>query len=71
MSWNYPNDNGSPITKFVLLRDGVRLFSTKNGATFQFVDQTVTAGTLYRYQVKAVNAVGSSNFSNTVMITVQ
>jgi fibronectin type 3 domain-containing protein len=71
LTWNYPNDNGSPITKFVLLRDGIRLETIKSGAIFTFADTTVHAGTTYRYQIKASNAVGSSNFSNTVMITAQ
>lgn len=70
LSWNYPNDNGSPITKFVILRDSVRLTNV-SGSTLTFTDNSVSAGTTYRYQVRAVNAIGSSSPSNTVMLTAQ
>jgi fibronectin type 3 domain-containing protein len=70
LTWNYPNDNGSPITKFVLVKDGIRI-ATPPGTTLTYIDSAVTVGTLYHYQVKATNAVGTSKFSNTLMITAQ
>jgi predicted phage tail protein len=35
-----------------------------------YVDTTVTAGNTYLYRVKAVNAIGPSNYSNTISVTV-
>ncbi len=43
LSWTAPNDGGAPITKYVLIRDGVRVF-VGDGSTLSYVDHTVTPG---------------------------
>ena len=41
-----------------------------NTGTVTYVDTTVTAGNTYSYQVKAVNAAGSSAYTNIATVTV-
>lgn len=71
LTWTLPADGGSPITKYVVLRDAVRLVTltaTANGPT-SYTDNKPPSGT-HVYQVKAVNAVGSGQLSNKVTLTV-
>jgi hypothetical protein len=71
LDWTVPPDGGSPITKYVVLRDTVRLVTltaTATGPT-TYTDSTVVTGTTYTYQVKAVNAQGSGQLSNKATIT--
>ena len=37
LSWTAPNDGGAPITKYVLIRDGVRVY-VGDGSTLSYVD---------------------------------
>ena len=70
LSWPTINDNGSPLTKVTVVRNGIRMATLLPNA-LSWVDTTVTKGTSYRYQVKASNTVGSSNFSNSVTLVAQ
>lgn len=69
LTWPLPNSNGSPLTKFTLVRDAIRL-AVLTPTTTTYVDKGLTHGQTYRYQLKAANTVGSSKYSNTVLITV-
>ncbi|MDX6310528.1 MAG: phosphatidylinositol-3-phosphatase [Nocardioidaceae bacterium] len=68
LSWTVPNDGGSPITAYIVIRNGAFLKSV-SATTTSYVDSAVTAGTLYKYQVKAQNAIGKSPASNKVLLT--
>jgi hypothetical protein len=69
LTWPAVVDNGSPLTKLTLVRDGIRIaILTPDIRTY--VDSAVAHGTSYRYQLKATNSVGSSNFSNSVTVLV-
>ncbi|WP_156399746.1 fibronectin type III domain-containing protein [Phycicoccus sp. Soil748] len=71
LTWTIPADGGSPITKYVVLRDSVRLVTlsaTPTGPT-TYTDTTLTPGSTGVYQVKAVNAVGSGPLSSKVTLT--
>ncbi len=63
-----PNSGASPVARYILVRDGVRIFRG-GSTTFDYTDATVLTGHTYRYQVKAVNSYGSSAWSNTVTVT--
>jgi fibronectin type 3 domain-containing protein len=70
LQWTIPADGGSPISKYVIIRDGVRLITltaTPTGPT-TYTDTTITTGT-HIYQVKAVNSIGSGPLSNKASIT--
>ncbi len=57
-----------PVTAYVLVRDGVRVY--RGGATvLEFTDTGVAPGTTYVYKVRAVNAYGSSPWSDAVSVT--
>lgn len=60
LQWTIPADGGSPITKYVIIRDGVRLvtLTATPSVPTTYSDTTITSGT-YAYQVKAVNAIRS------------
>jgi hypothetical protein len=64
LDWTLP-DGGSPITKYVM-GDAVRLVTLTATPTgpLTYTDTTVTSGTTYSYQVRAVNASGSGQLSN-------
>jgi fibronectin type 3 domain-containing protein len=71
LSWTIPPDGGTPITKYVIVRDGVRLTTldaTASGPT-AYTDTAVTSGTTYVYQVRAANTEGNGKLSNKVTIT--
>jgi hypothetical protein len=69
LSWTVPPDGGSPITKYVLTRNTVRLKNLTASVTATD-DTAVTSGTQYTYQVKAINAYGNGQLSNKVTVTV-
>jgi len=64
-----PNSGASPVTKYILIRDGVRIY-TANSTTFEYTDTKVVAGHTYAYQVKAQNSYGSSKYSDVASVTV-
>jgi hypothetical protein len=66
LTWAYVGSPTSPATGFEVRRNGLLLASLPVAQT-TYLD-TVVAGTTYTYQVFAVNAVGSSTGSNTVVI---
>jgi len=65
LSWTAPPDGGSPILKYVLLQDNVKL-AANLPPTLTTYDVVTTA--VHTYQVKAVNAVGGGQLSNKVTI---
>jgi len=69
LSWGAPPDGGSPITKYVVTRDAVRL-QNLSGTTRTTVDATAKSGVQYTYQVRAVNAYGNGKMSNKVTVTI-
>lgn len=69
LTWPTPADNGSPLTKLILVRDGIRIAILAPDVR-SYVDTAVSHATSYRYQLKAANALGSSNYSNSVTLTV-
>lgn len=71
LTWTVPSDGGTPITKYAIIRDGIRLTTlpaTPSGPT-SFTDASVTSGTTYVYQVRATNATGNGQLSNKVTVT--
>ena len=71
LQWTIPPDGGSPITKYVVIKDSVRLvtLSATPGGPTSYTDTTLARGTSSVYQVKAVNAVGSGPLSAKVTVT--
>ena len=72
LSWSIPPDGGSAITKYTVLRDGVRLVTLKataDGGPTSYTDATVRAGTTYTYQVRAANIAGNGQLSRAVTVT--
>ena len=64
-----PIVGASPVTKYILVRDGVRVASA-SATTVEYTDSAVVPGRSYEYQVKALNSYGSSKWSDTVVATV-
>jgi subtilisin len=68
VAWSAPSsDGGSPITGYEIWRGtaaGTEAILTTVGVQGSYVDGTVADGVTYRYQVAAVNAVGSGPRSN-------
>ncbi len=63
-----PITGASPVTAYVLVRDGVRVYRG-GSSVLEFTDTSVVSGTSYLYKVRAVNAFGSSSWSDAVTIT--
>ena len=74
LQWTVPSDGGSPITKYVILRDSVRVVTLRTSSTepgpTSYQDTSMTTGEEHIYQVKAVNDIGSGPQSNKVTIAV-
>lgn len=71
LSWTYAAfDGGSPVIKYAVLRDGVRIVTLSGIDTLTYDDTGVASGETHVYQVRAVNAVGSGPNSNKVTISV-
>lgn len=68
LSWTVPY-SPSPITKYVLVRDNVKI-TEPSAAMTAFTDPTVQAGRTYTYKVRAVNSYGTSKWSNSLVVTV-
>jgi hypothetical protein len=67
LDWTVPSDGGSPITSYRILRRKSGTFvriATVSGSTTRYRDATTTSGRTYRYQVRAVNAIGKGPKSN-------
>jgi fibronectin type 3 domain-containing protein len=70
LTWTVPPDGGSPITKYIVLRNGVRLVTLPASASgpTTYEDPTVAAGATYVYQVRAANLNGNGQLSNKATI---
>ena len=72
LDWTIPANGGSPITKYVILRNSIQLKTiktdTSEGPT-TYLDTTAASGTTYSYQVKAVNALGAGGLSKSAVVT--
>lgn len=68
LSWTVPNDGGLAITKYIVLRDDIRIKVTKDATSTTYDDTTATPGTTYVYQVAALNSLGRGQLSNKVTI---
>jgi Fibronectin type III domain/Domain of unknown function (DUF5122) beta-propeller len=69
LSWTISSPGAAPLTRFIVLRDGVRR-ATTSGTARSFVDTSVVRGRSYVYQVRAVNDYGNSQNSAPVTVTV-
>lgn len=67
-SWTISNEGGAPVTKYVVVRDGVRLGTVVPPSPNTITDPSPLTGT-HTYMVKAVNAIGTSKWSNPVTVT--
>ena len=65
LSWTVPPDGGSTITKYSVLRDGVRVvnLTVKSGGPTSWTDLNAPSGNPV-YQVRAANAYGNGQLSN-------
>lgn len=64
LSWTTPADGGVPITKYVIIRNNVRVKLLSDPTATGWDDTGVTSGTSYTYQVRAVNSQGNGPYSN-------
>ena len=73
LSWTAPSSNGgSPITGYQIWRGtapGSLSPLTVSGTTTKYKDTTATSGTIYYYEVRAVNTVGAGPQSNQAFAT--
>jgi hypothetical protein len=73
LEWIVPDDGGSPITRYDVLRgpaSGEEVFLLSRGPSATSADDlTAEAGSTYYYVVTAVNANGHSVWSNEVVVT--
>ncbi len=67
LSWTVPPDGGSTITKYSVLRNGVRVvnLTVSAGGPTSWTDLNAPSGTPV-YQVRAANAYGNGQLSNRV-----
>ncbi|MGL4176800.1 MAG: fibronectin type III domain-containing protein, partial [Dermatophilaceae bacterium] len=63
LSWTLSSPGAAPVTRFVVLRDGVRR-ATTGADVLSFVDTGLVSGRSYVYQVRAVNSFGNSENSD-------
>ncbi len=65
LSWTVPPDGGSVITKYSVLREGVRMvnLTVKSGGPTSWTDTNPPSGSPV-YQVRAANAYGNGQLSN-------
>lgn len=69
LNWTVPPDGGTPILKYQVIRDAIKVGLPVKPPSTEFVDTTASPGT-HVYQVKAVNAQGGGKNSNRVTIEV-
>ena len=67
LSWTAPFDCGSPITRYDILQNGSVVSST-DGATTTATIGGLTNASYYNFSIVAVNAIGSSQASPTVLV---
>lgn len=67
LSWTLSNTGASPLTKFVLTRNGIRL-AVLGPTVYSYTDTTAVAGTTVVYQVKATNSYGTGKGSNKITL---
>ncbi|HEX9093538.1 MAG TPA: CARDB domain-containing protein [Coriobacteriia bacterium] len=63
VSWQEPDDHGSPITAYKVYRGG-SLLATVGGDARNYTDTAIQAGQTYTYRLSAVNAQGEGPLSN-------
>ncbi len=68
LNWTVADPGGSSITKYVVVRDSIRV-GTTSGTVTTITDPAPPPG-IHTYQVKAINGTGSSRFSNGVVVTI-
>ncbi len=68
LAWTVPSDGGLPITKYIVLRNDIRIKVTKDATSTTYDDTTATPGTAYVYQVAALNSLGRGQLSNKVTV---
>jgi hypothetical protein len=70
LTWEQPNDGGSPITGYNVYRKtastSYALLATVGAASTSYSDSQLTAGETYTYKLSAVNANGEGPASNEV-----
>ena len=69
LSWTTSSPGAGPLTRFIVLRDGIRRTTTPETTT-SFIDSQVVRGRSYVYQVRAVNDYGNSQNSDPVTVLV-
>lgn len=68
--WNTPEDDGgSPLTSFKIFRNGSYLAEV-SGSSTTYNDTDVSPGISYSYTVSAVNSVGESIRSESILVSV-
>lgn len=69
LSWTVSSSGAGPITRFIILRDAIRI-ATPSASSSSHKDAGVVRGKTYSYQVRAKNAYGISRNSDPVLVTV-
>jgi fibronectin type 3 domain-containing protein len=67
LAWSLSNTGASPLTKFVLTRNGIRI-AVLGPTVYSYKDATAVAGTTNVYQVKATNSYGTGKGSNKITV---
>jgi PGF-pre-PGF domain-containing protein len=57
------------VIKYLIYRNGINIANTTNNSTFSYVDSGLNSSTQYNYTVRAMNHVGMSDFSNSLIIS--
>ena len=69
LTWTAPNDNGSAITGYEYSLDKGLSYTATGSTANTFTTPTLTNGTTYEVQVRAINAVDASAASDTITLT--
>jgi hypothetical protein len=69
LSWNTPNNGGTPLTSYTLKRNGVTFQTISPPSVNTYINTGLINGTTYNFTMTAENALGSSPLSNTVSLT--
>lgn len=71
LSWEAPDNGGSPVTGYRMYRStasGAETFLNATGARTEYQDITPDPGTAYYYRLRAVNAAGEGAFCGEVFV---